>query len=427
MTEQVDWLAPLVVLGVGFLIAIVFLTRGRRGADAITPVVSERDDLHAHFDLLVAKLRELGEPADGESLSVRDERARLERNAALILREIDVLPATVAVPAIEEPVSEDPLDRSTAALRRFAWVTAGCSVFAVLYILLMNFTGQRQSPQDPMTGMPVGDERPAAVDPQIAQLEQRVASAPEDIEARVELARNYLQQNDLMKVAEQTKYVLQRQPEHPRALTYEALVRLAMGNAALAKTMLETALRKDPDLVEAWLHMALVHVELGDKPAAMNALGEAKKRAPERAAMLGMLEQEIENRFSPKPESPKQAAVPAEVSPAPAAEQASGSGVTVNAELPGGDVAGRVVFATLRPAGVASGPPLLVKKLTPSGSRFSFTFTEADAMQGGTLPAASRIEVRVDGDGDPMTKPQSDPAAVADNVALGQAVTIVLR
>jgi hypothetical protein len=49
-------------------------------------------------------------------------------------------------------------------------------------------------------------------------------------------------------------------------------------------------------------------------------------------------------------------------------------------------------------------------------------------MMGQPLPGQMRIDVRADSDGDPMTRPASDPAGYADDVELGRTgVRITLR
>ena len=40
-------------------------------------------------------------------------------------------------------------------------------------------------------------------------------------------------------------------------------------------------------------------------------------------------------------------------------------------------------------------------------------------MMGSSLPEKLRVDVRADGDGDPITRDPADPTASADNVALG--------
>jgi len=48
-------------------------------------------------------------------------------------------------------------------------------------------------------------------------------------------------------------------------------------------------------------------------------------------------------------------------------------------------------------------------------------------MMGQTLPAQFRVEARLDADGDPMTKPPTDPSAMQDGVAPGATVRLALK
>ena len=57
-----------------------------------------------------------------------------------------------------------------------------------------------------------------------------------------------------------------------------------------------------------------------------------------------------------------------------------------------------------RPAGVAAGPPAAVKRLTVGSFPLEVSLTNADMMMGGSLPKTLDITVRVDGDGNPLTK-----------------------
>ena len=66
-----------------------------------------------------------------------------------------------------------------------------------------------------------------------------------------------------MAVYNETQAVLQRDPENPRALAYQSLVRLAMGQGDQAEEMLVRALRKDPDLLEGYLHLMFVYTIAG--------------------------------------------------------------------------------------------------------------------------------------------------------------------
>ena len=82
-------------------------------------------------------------------------------------------------------------------------------------------------------------------DAHTAQLRAALAKNPDDLDARLELARHLLRQRDLMGVWNETQYVLERQPGHPRALAYQSLVRLAMGQGEMAVEMLKQAIAAD--------------------------------------------------------------------------------------------------------------------------------------------------------------------------------------
>jgi RNA polymerase sigma-70 factor (sigma-E family) len=69
-----------------------------------------------------------------------------------------------------------------------------------------------------------------------------VQQQPDNIELRVELARAYLERENLMGVFDQTQFVLAKAPNEPRALTYQGLVRLAMmlvGDEASAEDVVQ--------------------------------------------------------------------------------------------------------------------------------------------------------------------------------------------
>ena len=83
---------------------------------------------------------------------------------------------------------------------------------------------------------------------------------------------------------------------------------------------------------------------------------------------------------------------------------------------------------TVREAGVAQGPPVAVKRLESGAFPLQFELGAADSMMGQPLPERMRIDVRADSDGDPMTRPDSDPRGFADGVELGRTgVRITLR
>jgi tetratricopeptide (TPR) repeat protein len=254
-----------------------------------------------------------------------------------------------------------------------------------------------------------------------------------------------------MGVWNETQQVLAKKPGYPRALAYQALVRLAMGQGDLAVEMLKQAIAADPDLMEARQNLAFVYASLGRKKDAEAAIADVARRSPEDGARLRQALAGFESSRQSAGAEPgtdphadvEPPAAAAGVDPhadvaTPAARAqaalpgAASAGVygwiEADAAAAGRIPAGTVVFVTVRPAGVAEGPPVAVKRLVSESLPLQFELGQGDSMMGQPLPDSMRIDVRADSDGDPMTRPASDPAGFADGVALGKTgVRIVLR
>lgn len=255
----------------------------------------------------------------------------------------------------------------------------------------------------------------APVNDNFASLQRSVQQNPEDLSLRDDLAKAYLDRDDLNGVAEQTRYVLQRNPNDARALTYQALVHIAARQPEAASVMLQKATSVDPNLLDAWVGLAWLNAEAGDMTKAQAAIEEGKKRHPEQAARLDDLMAHLK--------SPQQAAQPAV---APAASASEGVHITLNAANATYPPMA-VIFVIVRSAGSTSGPPAAVKRLPIGSFPIRVDLTASDSMMGQPLPARMRIEARIDSDGNPMTKDPRDPSGSADNVALGQSISLTLK
>ena len=265
-----------------------------------------------------------------------------------------------------------------------------------------------------------------------AELRAALEKNPDDLDARLDLAQLRLRRRDLMAVWNETQYVLTKQPGHPRALAYQALVRLAMGQPDIARRMLKQALAKDPDLFEAYLHLALVETRAGRDEEAQAAIDEASRRFPERASALARVLPEIRaagrQKAAATEEGDPHAAIPppggaAEEQPsARAGGSAAAEGLAGVIELPPSLASrvspGAIVFVTVRDSGTTGGPPAAVKRL-PAAFPLRFAIGPGDSMMGQPLPAHARVEARVDSDGDPLTRAATDPSARLDDVATG--------
>jgi hypothetical protein len=271
-------------------------------------------------------------------------------------------------------------------------------------------------------------EQPAAPDPKLQQLLAAAQANPDDLAARVALARAHLEREDMMAVWNETQYVLEREPTHPEALAFQALVRLAMGQADIAEQMLKQSVASDPDQVDGYLHLALVYYRMGRVDEGAAIITDLRGRHPEQTAMLDRIAADLESQAGAgvaqaDPHAGIGAQSDAPAPPPASAVPASGSGgarVAGVLELAPGLVAGpaSTVFVIARPEGAVGGAPLAAKRMSVSTFPARFELSSADSMMGAELPERFSLEVRLDGDGDAMSKDASDPQT-AMSVALG--------
>jgi cytochrome c-type biogenesis protein CcmH len=450
----VAWGWPLAALAAGLVLGALVVWWMRRGpstAPAADGLPLEVRDLDGRLDVLVLQLREMQDlAATRNPEQLGRERYALELQAAEVLREREELAASLR-PARKgkagaaaagspqpEAVATGPL-ASRPALRGFLWGTATAASLA----LLLFYVGRTARPREEggsVTGSLPSPGAPAA-EGEEAEVRAAVERNPDDLDARLDLAQLHLQQRDLMGVWNETQYVLAKQPGHPRALSYQALVRLAMGQPDVAERMLKEALAKDPNLFEAYLHLALVETRAGRDKEAQAAIDEASRRFPERAEALARVLPEIRasgrQEGAAVAEEDPHAAVPppagaAESEPAAARESAGPTGLAGVIELPTALASSvgpsAIVFVTVREAGTSGGPPVAVKRLPASSFPLRFAIGPAESMMGQPLPARARVEARVDRDGDALTRDASDPSAHLDDVAAGSSsLRLVLR
>src|SRR5207302_735177 len=183
-------------------------------------------------------------------------------------------------------------------------------------------------------------------DPALQQMEAAVAKSPDDLNMRNQLAKAYLERENLMGVFEQTKYILARTPDDARALTYQALVRMSMGQRDPAAEMLRHAIKSDPQLLDAYVALAWDDVQRGKTSEAEAQIAEAARRHPEQ-------KQRLDDVLSKMKEQAKN---PAPAAAAAAAPAPSGPSVHVTLTLAGAAPApNAVLFIIARAAGQTAG------------------------------------------------------------------------
>jgi tetratricopeptide (TPR) repeat protein len=461
---EVEWGPAIAFLAGGIVIGAFILWRFVQRAPKAPPPAPgeslEQRDLRARFQALIAQLRELEDTGVKRTEAQRqEERIELELQAARTLLALDALASPAGkgrkkgraeAGATGDAVGEAALSPASPAPSRgsslagFFW-GIGTATAVGLLLLFVSQASKERAPGASVTGnTPTegggGGEAGGGPDDgraaEIGALQARVRQNPEDVGARLDLARLHLIREDMMAVFNETQAVLQRDPGNARALTYQSLVRLAMGQGDRAEEMLIQALQKDPDLLEGYMHLMFVYTRRGKPEQADATMKRAAVRFPERAKALRELLTQMQATASEAPaadgsgddphagvgvpgRAPSAAAAAARPS-APGDSARSVAGVIdLDPAARGALGPGTVLFVTLREAGFGAGPPMAALRLVPSSFPLAFQIGQADSMRGDPLPDSVLVEARLDSDGDPITRPRSDPYGRQDDVKIG--------
>jgi cytochrome c-type biogenesis protein CcmH len=437
---SVDWIPALAILGAGVIFGAVLVWRlfstSRRPARASSGVpAAELRDLAGRSEVLLRQLRELEDTASKRNPEqLARERYGLELEAAQSLlaleaRGVSAEPKRMAT--VPKQASAAVAVPTRAGLRGFLWGVGSAAGVLLLFLLVYQSAKPREpggsvTGNTPMTGAPSASTPPDAAE---AEIQATLARDPDNLDAHLALARLYVERQNWMAVWNETGKVLERAPGNAHALAYQSLVRLAMGQTDGAVTMLTKALASDPDLLEGYAYLALAHARAGRMGDAEAVIAKASKRFPERAPELrrylaDLKQQETAvTQAGPGATDPHPGVgMPAQGAPAPAARagrRVSGT-VDIDPALRGSLQPGAILFVFARAAGAASeGPPVAVKRL-PAVFPAAFELGESDSMMGQPLPDRLLIEARLDSDGDPTTRPPTDPKARLDQVKTGR-------
>ena len=434
----IDWVSAIAVLAAGLVLGALFyfFNKAKKASTLGGEADLERKDLEAKRDALVQQLRD---PSLGA-----EERTRLEVETAEVLRKLDKYGRggkSAGSPAAQPAVASG----MNPAIRGFLWGAFSiAALFGLGYFVMQEakprqegeeLTGSINTPQQQAQQAQGAANNPQAPanDPMLRQFEAAVQAQPNNLQLRNDLAQAYLERDNLMAVFQQTKFVLDQSPEDSRALTLQGIVRMAMGEAEEATKMLQRATKSDPKNLDSWVSLAWVYMQNNRVQDAERMIAEAAKQVPQEKVRLeqvfGQMKAQIARAAAapggPLPEGHPPIDPAAAASPAvPAAS--TGPGVRVTLDLdPGAKQRSGIVFVIARNA--AGGPPVAVKRVVAGSFPINVEITSADSMMGQALPPTFRLEARLDADGDPMTKPPTDPAAMQDGVAPGASVRLALK
>lgn len=455
-----DWLTAVGILLSGAVIGFMFLyaTTGKKSGsspkepDAPPSLPLAVRDLEARRDVLVAQLREFADIGGSDA-----ERSLLERQAADVLRQLDGLTPVAPVPATrgaprpstaQTPSTAPPRlpvvtqGRPAGALKGFLWGVGSAAAIAGLVFFVINqakardaggsLTGGTTTGAAPMAQAP--QPQAPRPDPELQKLEAAVQTSPDDLRARDDLAHAYLERENMVAAFEQAQTVIGKAPDDPRANTIQGIVRIAMGESEQAVKQLEAATKTDPKLVDGWVALAWAYTQNGRDADAGKAIDAGVKENPSQEARMREVLAKMRDQARQQAASPRHPAAdgsaPAGSAPAaaPSGGVGDGAGVRITVSIaPGAKVPdSKVLFVIAREAGQTSGPPAAVKRVLATGFPMTVDLTAADSMMGQPLPAKMRIEVRLDTDGNPMTKEPTDLTAAKDGVVSGEAVVLTL-
>lgn len=441
-----DWLSAAAMLLSGLVIGFMILYSMKWSkaatAAALDRQVDERDrelarrDLEAKRDALVARMREM---TDDDP-----DRARLEAETAAVLRQLDsgATASDRARAAEASPAaSPRPVAARSSAAGGFVWGILTAAVIGGV-IFYVTQSAKPRGENEPTTGaaMPSAskEQQPPQSDAVIQALEEQAKKTPDDLNLRNELAKAYFERENLMKVFEETDFVLKKSPNDAHALTYQGLVRMAMGQNDEAQRMLETATKNDPKLVDSFVALAWLYMLRGREADAEATMSAAIRNHPEQQArlteVLSQMKAKAASRGTEPPamaggSTPLDGAPSAGSTPAEMPAAAQGPSVHVTLSLAGGATPppNATIFVYARAAGQTSGPPAAVKRLPLGAFPISFDLSAADSMMGQPLPPSMRIEARIDSDGNAMTKSPTDLTAAQDDVSAGATVQLALK
>ena len=442
------WILPYVVLVAGVIGAFWFVRRRvvkkRTAEQASTPTPTSES---ARSELF----REDVEPPDLEDSSARaqllHERARLsqelddldfefqsgklsesdyawlgqeiETKAGTVLQQLESLPTEPPKP---QPVKKARDAKSAASPSQFrGWQLVTGGAFLLLFglalgVFLTKSIRPRESENSTITGDFLTGTTPPAARAALAEGKQAFSK------------------QDFPKAIEAFKKVFTDDPNNPEAHTYMGYILVQTGNGDGALIAFDRALSRAPNFPMAlWGKAMVLYQDKKDYAGARQALEQLLSLippGPERNEVVKVLA-EIPTTGG----ASSRAAAAEKNAGATSSSSAQISGkITIDPKLKASIDPNAALFIIARPASGAGGPPLAVKKVDRPTFPVDYTLSQDNAMMQG-LPFTGKIKitVRLDQDGDPVSRTPGDmtgdykknPVAVGSqniNIVLDQVV-----
>jgi cytochrome c-type biogenesis protein CcmH len=420
------WILPYVVLVVGVVAALWFVRRRvvkirtAEQASTTAPISEqartellredvERPDLEdssAKAQLLRerARLREelndldfdfqSGKLSESDYAGLKQE---IETKATAVIQQIATLPPGPAVrPAIASRSSDTKSAAGAPPFRRWQLIAGGTflTLFGLaLGVMLTKSVRSRSSDNDTITGDFLTGTTPASGEARAALDEGKEAFGKQEFP----------------KAIEAFKKVLAADPNNPEAHSYMGFILVQAGHGDGALMAFDKALSQAPNFPMAlWGKGLVLYQDKKDYAGAREILERLLNLVPpgdERNEIVKVLA-EIPTTNGSKSESSSQ--LQAKTAPASSSSQISGK-ITIDSKLKASIDPNAALFIIARPAAGAGGPPIAVKKIERPTFPVDYTLSQDNVMMQGTpFTGKINITVRLDKDGNPITRSPGD-------------------
>jgi len=402
--ESIDWNAwgpALSVIVAGLSLGLLF---GRSGSSASRAQDTVEADLRQERTNAVESLKRL--EAEKDKFSEEDyqsERTALLARGANALRALDEMePAPAAAPKAAAPGGLAP-----------EWRGALAVLCVVLCVGVFWSIASNEAVDRPRGGSMTGGNASSMAE-QRAEMQARLESNPQDLEAANLLTRFAIMEGDATGAMEWNQRAAAISEGDPGVRTYRAVLAALVGMDARALEQLKKVAQDHPDFADAWSYLGVLQLRQASVDEAVTSLERAVALNPTDPGLRQTLEQaRVIAQAQANPVDLQQ----------PAEAQSVASGTLSLAEGLAASVVGtETLYLSVRsPAG---GPPLAAKKLPVGAFPQAFALTTADAIaMGGAprpFPENISLTIRIDGDGNPLTKEDVLAEATVPSVTLGQ-------
>ncbi len=376
------WGPPLVVLGVSSVIAAGFVLMVKGEDDPLRTGDARQSELEAKKDQLMEALRELD--ADKSKLSessYQTQREELLSQASQVMAALDGNVETSVEPVAPMKVSN----------QVWFYVLGSLAFFLLLGKLIVDYSAPRQE-----GGVMTGGQMPSQSEAELMQQfeewgkqrEQRQADAkleleknPKNIDALNVLTYDALLMRDMQAAMSYMEQVRNIDPKDPDFMVHLAILQMSVGMTERSEVGFAQALQARPNMQKALLWKGYMLSATDAKTEALEIL------------------QSIDGEFSIPEEQYFYEGLIADLNKPPAL--ISGI-VDAQGDMPSGTL---FVIARRSPAG---GMPVAVQKVPNPAFPMKFELGPTDMMMGGEWPEQVYLEIRLDRDGNAMTKADGD-------------------